>query len=438
MLTAALLTKLTPFLLGGWLWIWQQSKKKITPALLYLLALALLLRLVLLFQTPLFYAPDEEAHFNYIRYLALKKKLPTELHRTNSRSKDWEYYQPPLYYLLLAPLYKVVHHWQPRNLSLQVYSLRLVSLFFALATAYFSSRLLWSQRNPFPALAVLLFFLFLPSYLFLSVMINNDNLLFLLTALALYLLAEDNWGRQRSLLLGLVLGLSFLTKLSAIVPVAVVFFYWGLKFISSPAQRRELLQSFIFLFLLAGTGLALVFWRNYYSFKLWNPEAVVNVPVYWASYQEAWQRTLPYLRQTFWAAAGIYNNLRFWPHLNSFLLSIAAGGWLILFFLRWKKENLNVFPLGLGKNKFFLALSAGLILNLLLLARFAWLYRQGQGRFLYPSLLISAWFLLRGWTAGFYFLRWRSRWGWWGALGLFFLYYALHFVTFNLVKFSQL
>ncbi|MDP2727523.1 MAG: hypothetical protein Q8P59_08250, partial [Dehalococcoidia bacterium] len=94
---------------------------------LYLLALILLAYLSLgsayAINTPLWQAPDEPAHFNYIRYLAQGKGFPilqmgdynfdymaqiTAAHFPPQMSIDpirYESHQPPLYYLLETPIY---------------------------------------------------------------------------------------------------------------------------------------------------------------------------------------------------------------------------------------------------------------------------------------------------------------------------------------------
>ena len=81
-------------------------------------------------QTPAWQAPDEPAHYNYIKFIAEKHALPI-LHKgeydqayneeftrtpqnTASMSIDplrYENYAPPLYYLLAAPIYALTGGW---------------------------------------------------------------------------------------------------------------------------------------------------------------------------------------------------------------------------------------------------------------------------------------------------------------------------------------
>src|SRR5512144_3415764 len=51
---------------------------------------------------------DEPAHFRYVEYVATRHALPVQTHRFEEPGAfgraDFEYHQPPLYYLLCAPL----------------------------------------------------------------------------------------------------------------------------------------------------------------------------------------------------------------------------------------------------------------------------------------------------------------------------------------------
>lgn len=77
-----------------------------------LLLAAVLLRAFLLGATPfgqtvahrLERLNDDPAHLNYVRYLAEHHAFPVQTHHSREPG-DFEYYQPPLYYLVCAPLY---------------------------------------------------------------------------------------------------------------------------------------------------------------------------------------------------------------------------------------------------------------------------------------------------------------------------------------------
>jgi len=58
---------------------------------------------------------DEKSHFNYVKTLALMRVIPVQEHLVRDSGSvergDYEYYQPPLYYALCAPLYLAFGEW---------------------------------------------------------------------------------------------------------------------------------------------------------------------------------------------------------------------------------------------------------------------------------------------------------------------------------------
>ena len=54
--------------------------------------------------TPPFEAPDENAHFAFVRYLAAERRLPDARPESRAGWDSHEWIQPPLYYMLLAPM----------------------------------------------------------------------------------------------------------------------------------------------------------------------------------------------------------------------------------------------------------------------------------------------------------------------------------------------
>lgn len=210
--------------------------------------------------TPLFEAPDEAYHFPYIVHLAAGKGLPRQ---SPDELGAWEQEgsQPPLYYLIASLLIRgididdldavrrlnpharigiplandnknmVVHTpaegfpWH--GAALGVHVVRWFSLLLGLGTVWWTYRL---ARMLFPkhehlALGTMALVAFNPMFLFVSSSVNNDNLITLEASLLLVLLAQrvmSRAGRHHTLLIGMLVGLACLTKLSGLALLPLV------------------------------------------------------------------------------------------------------------------------------------------------------------------------------------------------------------------------
>ncbi len=219
------------------------------PFLLLLLAYLAVATLFALY-TPAWQAPDEPAHANYIRQLAAGRWPVIEpgdydqayQGRVISSRFDpdfsvasftYEDHQPPLYYLLQVPAYRL------SDGDLRI--LRLVSVALGagvVALAYAIGRRLFAGL-PWLALAVPAFVAFLPQHVAILASVNNDSLAELLIAAMLWLLLDtlprDEPAQARLVLLGVLLGLGFLTKattyiMAPVIGLAVMWRYradWG-------------------------------------------------------------------------------------------------------------------------------------------------------------------------------------------------------------------
>lgn len=183
-------------------------------------------------RTPRWQAPDEPAHFNYVRVLAetgvfpvlqqgdydaayLEKikseKFPPELPVDSIR---YEAHQPPLYYLLAVPLYLGA---QALGADV-VLALRLWSVFLGLLislTAFRIFRFVF-PANPLLRLAGVGLIATLPMHIAMSAAINNDTLAEVVVATILLLAilrVQGQIERKRFLVLGgLGYGIALLTK----------------------------------------------------------------------------------------------------------------------------------------------------------------------------------------------------------------------------------
>ncbi len=170
-------------------------------ALPFVLILYALLATLFILRTPTWQAPDEPAHWNYVTTIVEEgccprlqsgdwdHKLLAEL--TSQRFADatpqqiralqYENHQPPLYYVLAAP----IHRWS----SGSVVSLRLWSAILGLGivfNAYRCGRIL-APKQPAVATLTALFVACLPQHVHILASINNDALAWLLISETLYL-----------------------------------------------------------------------------------------------------------------------------------------------------------------------------------------------------------------------------------------------------------
>lgn len=209
-----------------------------------IVALYLLLAALYATQVPAWQAPDEPAHYNYIHELAttgqfpvlrmgdydqqyleqLKAaRFPPQLPIAGVR---YEAHQPPLYYLLSVPVF---HLTGGELTALRLFSAALGALLlvlvYAIVATIFPGRL-------HLALAAAAFVAFLPMHLAIAASVNNDTLAeILLAALLLqairYVKTVVVDARAPSggsvVMIGLLLGLALITKVSAYVAVPVVF-----------------------------------------------------------------------------------------------------------------------------------------------------------------------------------------------------------------------
>lgn len=144
--------------------------------------------------TPDWQAPDEPAHYNYIRTLAEDHRFPIlkpgdypgafleEIKAARFAPElsiepiRYEFHQPPLYYLLAMPVYGLFDG--------ALLPLRLLSLLFGallLPVVYETVRLL-IPAHPGIALGTTAFVAFLPMHVAMSAAVNNDSLADLLLA----------------------------------------------------------------------------------------------------------------------------------------------------------------------------------------------------------------------------------------------------------------
>lgn len=169
-------------------------------------------------------APDERQHANYVIHLLEGKGPPRLDLKSASPEEDYEFLQPPLYYAV-ASCWAAATGANPEDPK-DGFRLRLLGCLFGIGTVfgvYFG--LFWGFRNEAIAIGGTAFVGLLPMFCAVNAWINNDSLLFALCAwtLALTLRAmRAGWTWRSSVGVGALLGLSLLTKSSALALVPAV------------------------------------------------------------------------------------------------------------------------------------------------------------------------------------------------------------------------
>ena len=169
------------------------------------------LTLLLIARVPLGKAPDEIPHMLYVETLAQRGQLPVFDAAGGTTNPGYEFHQPPLYYALCAPL------WRVAGAGVQNYACRLVSLVCGAATLWFlwnAVATLFPQRRELPMLATA-FAALLPMHQAAGASANNDALAGLLCAAVFNRVAYMSThaaGRRDAVVMGVLIGLGLLTK----------------------------------------------------------------------------------------------------------------------------------------------------------------------------------------------------------------------------------
>ena len=214
---------------------------------------------------PLGASPDEAAHWQYVEYLVQNGKLPV-FKGEIPPAPGYEFHQPPLYYALCAPLWKIA------GAGAQNYLCRAVSLLCGLATIWViwnAARLVFPSNWRIAGLAAGLAALW-PLHQGIGAGSNNDGLGGLLCALMFFLVARL-WRLgcvwRDVLLLGLVAGLGITTKNTTLSVAAASFgaLFFAAKSSENHNAPRPILAlgaALLVMFLVGGPLLA----RNHFLY----------------------------------------------------------------------------------------------------------------------------------------------------------------------------
>ncbi len=401
-------------------------------------------------ETPPWQAPDEPAHYNYVKQLAagafpvMENQDYDQTYQAAAISArfappysidpfTYEDYQPPLYYLLQTPVF-----WLSggRLLPLRLVGVMLGALTLVAAYAVFvrleqlrgrTAGARTPDRYPL-ALTAAALFAFLPQHLALQASVNNDSLSELLIAVTLLVICR-RLGPDRAAgepagnpfwrsdwLLGLLLGLAFLTKVTTylLAPVLALFLLW--RFWGDwPGLWRAGLRVFGPALALGaiwwGRNLAVYGWPDFLGIAA-HDRAVVGQPTTaeWLALYGGRELLLRFTQTTFrsfWGQfgwMGVVMDPRIYQGLG-FLSLLILAGWAVGRRRAWgSAENPSATrPL---------ALTFGVLLglNIALYLAYNVTYVQHQGRYLFAALVPLAWAAALGLHGWLLLLRGRLPW----------------------------
>ncbi|MGC9336134.1 MAG: DUF2142 domain-containing protein, partial [Anaerolineae bacterium] len=384
--------------------------------------------------TPAWQAPDEPAHYNYIRYLAERHRFPLlkpgdfpaayleEIKAARFPPEmsiepiRYEFHQPPLYYLLAVPVYGLFggHLLPLRLLSVLLGVLLLLVVYWAVEALV--------PNRPALALGTTAFVAFLPMHLAMTTAVNNDILSELLLAIVLLLairyLQPGTVGSGRAaetpllVLLGITTGLGLVTKSSLYIVPPLVLAAIAARKLWLEDGEPSLWSGFrsFGTYLLPSLGLALPWWlRNLAIYGgldflgLGRHDQVVVGQLRTADFvaQFGWQRLIQDFFVTsfhsFWGQfgwMGVLLDQRLYQAL-AVLSALAALGALAWFAGIWRRRH--------TLHRWQWVAGAMLSLWLLLtLASYLWYnttFLQHQGRYLFRALLPIGLGAAVGWRA---------------------------------------
>lgn len=410
--------------------------------LVLILLLYFIMAVLFAVYTPAWQAPDEPAHYNYVRYLAENGRFPVlhpgdyphaYLEELKARKFPpalsiapirYEFHQPPLYYALIAPLYVLAGG---ALLPLRLFSVLLGAGIVLLA--YGVARRACPTR-PHLALGAAAFVAFLPQHLTTVSQVGNDVLAELLFALVLFeltgrLMADGPSpipnptgtlrgpqspisNPQSPILTGILLGLILITKTTAYIalPLAggVLIWQWW-------RRRAGVGRTLAELALVAGPAVLLAL--PWYARNLWvygwpdflglirHDAIVIGQPrtAAWLA-QYGWGgylgRLVEFTFKSFWGVfgwLGVFMDSRIYFAL-AVLSGVVLGGvgfriWDLGFGAAKRPCGIGDWGLGL--------LATSTLLTFLVYAWYNAQFVQHQGRYLFTALIPIALAFGVGW-----------------------------------------
>ena len=285
---------------------------------IFLAVTGLILRIIFSYLIPDFAGNDEPAHLRYSQHILDEKSLPNLNNYPAENPAGNEYFQPPLYYTLLAPLIALAK--DPVN---QLRIGRLLSIFLWGITFYFAYKILTIIKFPKSQSTIAMSLVsLLPYYIFNSSSITNDSLLITLSTSTIFYivsLLDKKISLTNIFALSILVSFTILTKLTGfiLIPASILLFYYK----QNKINRKFVSITSVFLSLI----ILLTAWWFLYNLNVYN-DPVGPIKASTATFNNVPQGIYKYFLVargtlfTFWAAYGPANEIRL-PQISYIFLS---------------------------------------------------------------------------------------------------------------------
>jgi hypothetical protein len=338
-------------------------------------------------------APDEPAHFEYIRHVARERHLPPV---GRFEGLSYEGHQPPLDYLLSAVVLRALGGddavtfgvdptFDARQAGSRFFTvesspraartyrlLRLFHLFWGVSTLLIALLLVRRFAGDEPAPAAVAY-LFAPQFLFISAVLSNDGALIAFSSATLLVLLRfiERPTARLAAAAALLATLALFSKGSALFLLAPILFATAL------AMRRGVWRPALLLVASTAAGIAAWGWMNIARGGSFMPHVPstgeAGGSILSLAARPGWIVTI---FRSFWAKFGAMNTALPLPFYAwfAFLTLLAAAGVVIA----WKRREMRE-----ATSLLITACAGNLLLVLAFMLRVDW---QPQGRYLLPSL----------------------------------------------------
>lgn len=191
--------------------------------------------------------PNKGRHINYIMHLYTYNSLSDEI--------IGQFYHPPLHHFIMATYLKIADLFLDNSL-LKLEGMQYITVLYSVVILISLYKIL-KELDVVDKIVPMLIFAFYPLYIFMSGLLNNDELVTMFSILALlYLIRWDkNPTMKNTIKIAICIGLGLMTKSSMmvmIIPAIFVYFRKLNKFVKEDKDIKYLLLELLIFSIISG------------------------------------------------------------------------------------------------------------------------------------------------------------------------------------------